>query len=77
MIDATLSLVAIFVPVAFLGGIVGRYFREFAVVLSSAIGLRWLATNSSHRHHSRPLLLSTTRPNTRSRRMALHKARSK
>ncbi|HEX8777769.1 MAG TPA: efflux RND transporter permease subunit, partial [Rhodanobacter sp.] len=33
----TLSLVAVFLPVMFMGGIVGRLFHEFAVVISTAI----------------------------------------
>lgn len=31
------SLIAVFIPILFMGGIVGRLFREFAVTLSSAI----------------------------------------
>lgn len=37
VISMTLSLVAVFLPVFFMGGIVGRLFREFAVTLSVAI----------------------------------------
>lgn len=37
VIAATLSLVAIFVPVAFLGGIVGRLFNSFALVVASGV----------------------------------------
>ena len=33
----TISLVAVFLPVMFMGGIVGRLFHEFAVVISTAI----------------------------------------
>ncbi len=33
----SISLVAVFIPIFFMGGIVGRLFREFAVVLSAAI----------------------------------------
>ncbi len=33
----SLSLIAVFVPIWFMGGIVGRFFREFAVVMSAAI----------------------------------------
>lgn len=33
----SISLIAVFIPVLFMGGIVGRLFREFAVVLSVAI----------------------------------------
>ncbi len=33
----SLSLIAVFIPILLMGGIVGRYFREFAVTLSVAI----------------------------------------
>src|SRR5881394_1856286 len=33
----TVSLVAVFIPLLFLGGILGRLFREFAVTISIAI----------------------------------------
>ena len=37
IISITLSLVAVFIPVLFMGGIVGRLFREFAVTISMTI----------------------------------------
>ena len=37
VVSMSLSLIAVFVPILFMGGIVGRFFREFAVVMSSAI----------------------------------------
>jgi HAE1 family hydrophobic/amphiphilic exporter-1 len=37
IVSITLSLVAVFIPVFFMGGVVGRIFREFAVVISVAI----------------------------------------
>ncbi len=37
IVSITLSLVAVFIPVLMMGGIVGRVFREFAVVISCAI----------------------------------------
>src|SRR5690606_25345801 len=37
IIASTLVLLAIFVPVAFLGGITGQIYRQFAVAISSAI----------------------------------------
>ncbi len=37
IISMTISLVAVFIPVLFMGGIVGRLFREFAVTISIAI----------------------------------------
>ena len=42
ILSITLSLVAVFIPVLFMGGIVGRVFREFAVTIASPsrVGLR-------------------------------------
>jgi multidrug efflux pump len=37
VLSMSLSLIAVFVPILLMGGIVGRYFREFAVTLSVAI----------------------------------------
>ena len=37
IVSITLSLIAVFLPILLLGGIVGRLFREFAVTLSMAI----------------------------------------
>lgn len=37
VLSMTLSLVAVFVPILFMGGMMGRLFREFAVTLSVAI----------------------------------------
>jgi len=37
IISMTISLVAVFIPVLFMGGIIGRLFREFAVTISMAI----------------------------------------
>ncbi len=39
VISISLSLVAVFLPILLMGGIVGRLFREFAVTLSIAIGV--------------------------------------
>jgi len=35
----SVSLVAVFIPILLMGGVVGRLFREFAVVLTAAIGV--------------------------------------
>ena len=37
VLSMSVSLVAVFVPILFMGGVVGRFFREFAVVMSAAI----------------------------------------
>jgi multidrug efflux pump len=39
VLSMSTSLVAVFIPILLMGGIVGRLFREFAVVLSIAIGM--------------------------------------
>jgi multidrug efflux pump len=41
------SLVAVFIPILMMGGIVGRLFREFAVTLSAAIGVSLLISLST------------------------------
>jgi hydrophobe/amphiphile efflux-1 (HAE1) family protein len=62
VVSMTLSLVAVFIPVLFMGGIVGRLFREFAgtatiaILLSGLVSLTltpvlcvaWLRPNDSH-----------------------------
>ena len=66
IISMTVSLVAVFIPVLFMGGIVGRLLREFAIVISVAIlvsgvvsltltpmlGSRFLSHTASE-HHGR------------------------
>jgi len=37
VVSMSLSLVAVFIPILLMGGMVGRLFREFAVVLSAAV----------------------------------------
>ena len=44
VISISLSLVAVFIPILLMGGIVGRLFREFAVTLSLAIGVSLLVS---------------------------------
>src|SRR2546423_8352990 len=39
VLSMSLSLVAVFIPILLMGGVVGRLFREFAVTLSVAIGI--------------------------------------
>ena len=42
VVSMSISLVAVFIPILLMGGIVGRLFHEFAVTLSAAIMLsRW------------------------------------
>jgi multidrug efflux pump len=44
VLSMSLSLIAVFIPILLMGGIVGRLFREFAVVLSTAIGVSLLVS---------------------------------
>ena len=37
MVSMSISLIAVFLPILMMGGIVGRYFREFAITLSASI----------------------------------------
>ena len=42
VISTTLAVCAVFVPIAFMSGVVGRFFREFGIVASCAVGLSTL-----------------------------------
>jgi multidrug efflux pump len=44
VLSMSISLVAVFIPLLMMGGIVGRLFREFAVTLSMAIGVSLLVS---------------------------------
>ncbi len=44
VLSMSTSLVAVFIPILMMGGIVGRLFREFAVTLSIAIGVSLLVS---------------------------------
>ena len=44
IISMTCSLIAVFIPVLFMGGVVGRIFREFAVTISMAIAISGLVS---------------------------------
>jgi len=37
IVSMTLSLAAVFIPVLFLGGVLGRLFREFSITICAAI----------------------------------------
>ncbi len=47
VISMSTSLVAVFIPILLMGGIVGRLFREFAIVLSVAVGISLLVSLST------------------------------
>ncbi|MEO6696637.1 MAG: efflux RND transporter permease subunit [Gammaproteobacteria bacterium] len=44
VLAATLSLVAIFAPVIFMGGIVGKFFNSFAVVVTFGVLVSWFVS---------------------------------
>src|SRR5579862_9716444 len=44
VLSMSISLVAVFIPILMMPGIVGRLFREFAVILSVAIGISMLVS---------------------------------
>ncbi len=44
IVSITMSLLAVFVPILLMGGIVGRLFREFAVTLSAAVAMSALVS---------------------------------
>ncbi|MBU6467119.1 MAG: efflux RND transporter permease subunit, partial [Burkholderiales bacterium] len=44
VLSMSISLVAVFVPIMFMGDVVGRFFREFAVVMSAAILISMLVS---------------------------------
>ena len=39
VVSISLSLIAVFVPLIFMGGIVGRLFREFALTMTAAVAI--------------------------------------
>ena len=47
VVSISVSLVAVFIPILFMGGIIGRLFREFAVTLSVAIAISLLVSLST------------------------------
>jgi len=47
VLSMSTSLVAVFIPILLMGGIVGRLFREFAVTLSVAIGVSMVVSLST------------------------------
>ncbi|HLK89538.1 MAG TPA: multidrug efflux RND transporter permease subunit [Polyangia bacterium] len=44
IVSITVSLIAVFIPILLMGGIIGRLFREFAVTLSIAVALSGLVS---------------------------------
>ena len=69
IVSITLSLIAVFIPVFFMGGVVGRVFREFAATISLSILVSGFVSLTltpmlcarilkSHKPHQRPNLFS-------------------
>jgi HAE1 family hydrophobic/amphiphilic exporter-1 len=70
VLATTLSLIAVFLPVAFMSGIVGRFLKSFGLTMSFAIGVsllvsftltpmlsaRWLRSKAAHRADTKPVL---------------------
>ena len=44
IVSITVSLIAVFIPILFMGGIVGRLFREFSVTLTIAVAISALVS---------------------------------
>ena len=75
VLSMTLSLVAVFIPVLFLGGLIGRLFQEFAVTIGVAILVsgvisltptpmlcsRWLRPHEANEQHGRLYRIVETR----------------
>ena len=70
VISMSLSLVAVFIPILLMGGIVGRLFREFAVTLSVAIAISMLVSLTATPMMCARLL----RPHEEERRGRLYRA---
>ncbi len=55
ILSMTISLAAVFIPILFMGGVVGRLFREFAVVIGVAILVSGLRLAVAHAHALQPV----------------------
>jgi multidrug efflux pump len=49
VVSISVSLVAVFIPILLMGGIVGRLFREFAVTLTVAIAVSMVVSLTTSR----------------------------
>ena len=58
------SLIAVFIPILLMGGLVGRIFREFAITLSAAVAISLLVSLTSTPSMCAKLLSLTTERNT-------------
>ena len=55
IVSITVSLLAVFIPILLMGGIVGRLFREFAVTLSIAVAISSVGLVDADAHDVRAL----------------------
>ena len=53
IVSLTISLVAVFIPLLLMGGVVGRLFREFAITLSASIVISGIVSLDSDAHDVR------------------------
>jgi multidrug efflux pump len=67
VVSMSLSLIAVFLPIWFMGGIVGRFFREFAIVMSAAILVSMLVSLTTTPMMCAHLLRHPLQPRQRSR----------
>jgi multidrug efflux pump subunit AcrB len=70
IVSITVSLLAVFVPILLMGGIVGRLFREFAVTLSVAVAMSALVSLTLTPMMCARLLRPEARERTQHRRAA-------
>ncbi|HEX5785597.1 MAG TPA: efflux RND transporter permease subunit, partial [Burkholderiaceae bacterium] len=75
VVSISLSLIAVFIPILLMGGIVGRLFREFAVVLSSAILVSMVVSLTTTPMMCAALLRTPARHNAAPSRLAKWSAR--
>ena len=78
VLSMSTSLIAVFIPILLMGGIVGRLFREFAVTLSVAIAVSLVVSLTTHaddvREVSSPAQSERSRPRLPLRRACLQRA---
>ena len=65
VLSMSISLVAVFIPLLFMGGIVGRLFREFAVTLSVAIAISLVVSLTTTPDAVREAAAQRARPDAR------------
>ncbi|AKU98051.1 RND multidrug efflux transporter [Labilithrix luteola] len=68
VLSTTLALIAVFVPIAFMGGIIGKFLKSFGLTMASAIGVSLLVSFSitpmlgarwlkGHEHGAKPNII--------------------